>query len=68
MFLNESPILIGWLLQEDIWLEPSKVTSIEVLDQLMPGIALANLRVKRKRPRRRKKERRIKQIEKDEIG
>ena len=38
-------------------IEVNQVASIEVLSQIMPGMDLGNLRKKKKRPRRRKKER-----------
>ena len=49
-------------------LELDQVASIEVLGQIIPRIDLGNLRTKKKRPRRIKKERRIKQTEKAGIG
>ena len=51
-----------------IGLELDEVFPMEVLGQLRPGIDLGNLRMKMERPRRRKKERRMKQIERAGIG
>ena len=50
-----------------IGVELNKVSSIEVLGQLMLGIDFENLRMKKKGLRKRKKERGIKQIEKASI-
>ena len=51
-----------------IKLELDEVFPMGVLGQLRPRIDLGNLRTKMKRPKRRKKERRMKQIERVGIG
>ena len=51
-----------------IGLEFDEVFPMEVLGQLRLGIDLGKLRMKMKKPRRRKKERGIKQIERAGIG
>jgi len=63
-----SPISSGTHKFELEVIEVDQVASIVVLNQIMPGMDLGNLRTKKKRPTRRKKERGMKQIEKVGIG